>query len=849
VTRYKATEGLPGTGGCWLTTDAKGQLWFAKAGRVGVFRDGEFVTLLTLPERSVRIGQRRAGGVWICAGLRLLRYEEGEEPNQLQEIMPDRTGVEPSVLFEDRRGAVWIGTLAGGLFHYDGTNVVKAEASAGDVRGLVEDREGSLWFGIGGGGLNRLRSRVLELQGVESGLPVQTVRSVCEDTMGVMWAVAQNGALARFRNGKWSTMSTNEGWSGARATCVASDGGGGVWIGTYKGGLNRWDKGKISVLGRREGLAGDIVRSLLTDRAGNLWIGLEASNCLQRLHEGQLRTYEQPPNSRTIRTIAEDSSGNIWLGTTDGFLLRVKEETLVDETPGTLARPRPIRCLYATTDGSVWIAYSSAGLGRLRDGKFAQIGMEQGLPDNSLCGIGSDGQGALWFAADHGIFQVRQRELDALAEGKTGRVLSIVYGQDEALPNLQGNYGYGPNVARRRDGTIWFSMLTGVAVAHPDRVQPNRIPPPVLIERLMVDGRATRLLGEGSTLRVPPGYRKVDVEFTAPTFVAPENVQFQHRLKGWEEDWNEPTTQRHVSYPPLPHGEYVFQVRACNNVGVWSKTAAAVSLVVQPFFWQTWWFRLGTSTVLALALAWGVRRHERRRVRQRIAYLEQRHAIERERTRIARDIHDELGAGLAQIGLLADLGVAQPADAQQAQSSFSKIGVRARTAVGALDEIVWAANPRNDNLPRLADYLCHLADECFETGPIRCRKEVPTGLPPVPVGAELRHNLALAVKEALANVLKHSGAQNVWLRLSWEPPDLRVSVEDDGVGLPGSEPGQTADGLRNQLARMNDIGGTAEVQSAFGRGTKVSFHLRVPTQSGVHEPGKLRPPEHYGNNI
>ena len=128
-------------------------------------------------------------------------------------------------------------------------------------------------------------------------------------------------------------------------------------------------------------------------------------------------------------------------------------------------------------------------------------------------------------------------------------------------------------------------------------------------------------------------------------------------------------------------------------------------------------------------LAWGIRTHERRKLRQRLAELERQQAVERERARIARDIHDELGTGLTQIGLLADVGGMKPGDAQEAEANFTKIGERAREAVRSLDEIVWAANPRNDFLPRLADYLCHLVDDAFENSEVRCRKEVPTGLP------------------------------------------------------------------------------------------------------------------------
>jgi signal transduction histidine kinase len=161
------------------------------------------------------------------------------------------------------------------------------------------------------------------------------------------------------------------------------------------------------------------------------------------------------------------------------------------------------------------------------------------------------------------------------------------------------------------------------------------------------------------------------------------------------------------------------------------------------------------------------------------------------------------------------------------QGNLEKIQARARGAVSALDEIVWAVNPRNDNLTRLADYLCHVANDCFEVGPARCRKEVPTNLPPVPVGTDVRHNLMLAVKEALTNALKHSGARTVWLRLNWSDPELSVLVEDDGRGFDSGHVDSNGNGLRNQSTRMKDIGGIVEINSAVGRGTRVQFRVRL----------------------
>ena len=318
---------------------------------------------------------------------------------------------------------------------------------------------------------------------------------------------------------------------------------------------------------------------------------------------------------------------------------------------------------------------------------------------------------------------------------------------------------------------------------------------------------------------------------TALSFASSESVRFQTRLDGWDTDWTDAPNQRSATYPQLPAGDYEFHVEACNEAGVWNERGATLSFKVEPFIWQTWWFRVGTGAIVFTSRVWGIRTYERRKVQLRLEFLERQHAIKRERTRIARDIHDELGTGLTQIGLLADLGANKPANLAEVQNSFDKIGLRARTAISALDEIVWAANPRNDNLPRLADYLCHLADDCFDATSIRCRKEVPTGLPPLLLGTELRHNPAMAVKETLANVLKHSHANTVWLRLAWNAPELRITVEDDGVGFDAQEADPSGNGIGNQASRMKDIGGTVEVQAKPGTGTRIVFSVRVATSS------------------
>jgi signal transduction histidine kinase len=228
-----------------------------------------------------------------------------------------------------------------------------------------------------------------------------------------------------------------------------------------------------------------------------------------------------------------------------------------------------------------------------------------------------------------------------------------------------------------------------------------------------------------------------------------------------------------------------------------------------------------------VALGLAVRAFTQRTLRRRLQFLEMQNAVESERSRIAKDIHDDLGARLTQITLLSELGKTSAADPAKSEQHFDKIAGKARGVVQALDEIVWAVNPKNDNLVRLVDYICRFADECFESTAIRCWQEIPSSLPALPVRAEVRHNCFLATKEALHNVLKHSGASEVWLRVALEDQTLRLEIEDNGHGFVVAGADFTRSGLKNMKARTEEIGGAMDLRSTPPRGTRVQFTLRL----------------------
>ena len=845
LSRFGVDAGLPAPGRLSVATDAKGVLWFARGRAVGVFRQGRFQTLASLSEQVQRIAPAQGGGLWICGTSRLWKYQEGKRP-QAQQSLPEHTeAFTPTVLLEDRAGAVWLGTAEQGLFRSQGGPFEPAPTSHKSINCLLEDREGNLWVGTSGGGLDQLRPRAIELLSADAGLPFESVRSVCEDSQGATWLVTQNGTLIRQQGTNWFAFSDTYGFPGGHGTCVASDRAGAIWIGTRDRGLFRFQQGEFTIWDRSNGLGAGAVRSLLASSNGDLWLAMDSPVRLQQLHDGKLNSFNVP-KVRVLRAMAEDAAGNIWLGTSEGELLRVTNNAVADETPGNSMRLQSIRSLHGTPDGSLWIGYAGWGLGRLKAGRYSEITTDEGLNDNYISQIVSDDKGWLWLGGTRGLFRVRLEDLQAVAEGHAGRLRSIVYGRGDGLASFQASYDNSPAAIRGSDGRLRIATRSGLVVIHTENIRDNPEPPPVLLERVMVDGQTLATYPSYPPLReqtpavaalsgsgrlagaLRPAHRKIEFQFTALGLTAPENVHFRHRLEGFDEDWVESNPDRQASYSRLAAGNYRFRVIACNSAGVWNNAGAALSFEVLPFFWQTWSFQLGvlalfTSAVIALA-----RYVSFRRLHARLRLLEQQAALDKERARIAKDIHDDLGGSLTQVTMLLELALRDRATPDKFGAHVRQSLSAARQMLKSLDETVWAINPRNDTLPHLINYIAKFAVRFLHAADIRCRLDLPEHPPELAMTADVRHNLFLVVKEALNNTVRHGHASEVWLRINVGDEALEISVEDNGCGFEGATEDADADGLRNMRQRMNEMGGQFVLESRPGAGTRISFRLPWP---------------------
>ncbi len=833
VTSIGPEVNLPAATNTAIVLDAQNQLWIARDRRLGQIRAGQFTTLAELPSDKIYLAKSSAGGLWACAGLQVYKCADDGTLKSYGKLSVTSSGSDEAIPFEDRTATLWVGTSESGLFRYNGSEFENVATPQPRMFCLADDREGNLWLGTSTG-LDRVQPLAVQLEGPETGLPFGTVNSICEDGAGRIWAASGDGKLLAREADHWNPAKIE---LPEVPQCVAADLSDGIWIGARtRGRLFQWREGQLRPqnIGRADSTC--TVRALLATKTGDLWIGSTSPDRLQCLRDGRTINIPLPAAVGFLDSIADDGAGGIWAGSEKGGLVHIDSRNhLTDES--THAPGRSIRCLYPLPDRSLLIGYRSAGLARFSSGQLHFVTMANGLTEDTVSQIVADDEGWLWIGGDHGISRVRLQELNDLMEDKISKVQSFHYGADQGLPRLHARWSSSPGCTRTSDGRLWMPMETALAVIDPKRVREQPNPPPVQIQRVLVDDelvKSSTIFADAkfddsaaSTLKLPPGYSRLEIDFTALAFSAPESTRFRFRLDGFEKNWNEVTEPRRAVYPQLAAGEYYFRVIAGNADGIWNEQGTGFAVHIAPFVWDTWWFR-AIVAALALALILVLARYVTlRRLRRRLRELEQRSALDRERARIARDLHDDLGHGLTQIVLLSDLTSQDQPHSPERNGQLGQIAVTAKQGIKSLDEAVWAINPRNDTLPDLIDYLGNFAMQSLRAAGIRCQLDLPDHPPLLHVASEVRHSLFLSVKEAVTNVLRHAQATSVALAIALHESDLIITIADNGCGfVPGASRAEQ-DGLANMRDRMASIGGLFKVESAPGAGTKIQLNLAL----------------------
>ncbi len=799
--------------------DFQGKLWLTAQRSLKLFENEKWRDIPLPGTATLIAAPRREGGMWVAREARLRIVDPNGTSRDLG-LVPWRGQTRVTCIWEDSRQRLWIGTLGQGLYCYYRGEFKQVVPTASSIPCLLEDGQENIWVGTRGSGLVRVRQRQFFKHDMSTGLRNEFVRSLSEDKEGRVWMVTADGGLGWWQNGIWHALDETEGWRSYDALCVLPVHDGSVWISTIHRGLWQWNNGKLARRDFGGKAPSEPPMDLLEDKKNRLWMVTDNSGlfCAEKNNITRYTMKNGLP-SEHIRKLIEDEEGQIWACDWEGALAVLKNDRweILRKPSGHVDGARSM----AATKGSLWIGTTAGGLLHFKNGETTRISLEQGAPDVCIQQLLADGKGSLWGGTSHRLFRISLAQLNAVVEGKRDKVDAITFGRSDGLPDVSFAAWCDPRCWRGQNGELWFATANGAIHFQPEDL-PESKAPRALLEQALLDGKP---ISTAALKKLRPGPARLEFRFTAPCLTAPERVRFRYQMSGIDAHWVDAGTTRSVTYASIPAGDHVFSVIASSPEGVWSLQPATLELAVYPYFWQTTWFLAAVAAVIAGAAVWMIRRATVKRLRFRLEVMRQQQAVDRERARIAQDIHDELGANLTSIGLLADMGSRHKSDPAAVTRELDQISQTARESVAAMDAIVWALNPRNDSLDHFANYVSQFTREFFRPTNIRTRLDLPTNLPAHPMKTETRHQLFLIVKESFNNIVRHSEATEVNLELACDNNELRLTIADNGKGLSPNAGGEGHDGLVNLRHRIEGLGGKLKIESKNGQGARLEFAL------------------------
>jgi ligand-binding sensor domain-containing protein/signal transduction histidine kinase len=855
-----------------------GTIWFGTTHGIYFLQNGKIQRLLSIKNLQAKFCPDKSGRLWACDG-NLKRIDQREATNL--PVIAAKVPKSSRFVYCDTNDVFWIGTDYGvdnSLIQVEDGKVTTYPREAGPpgvVSTIFKDSWDNLWIGSYAGLSRFVDGGFVNLK-LSEGTPCR-IYCVYEDQERDIWVGSEEG-LTRLTPKRFKTISKAEGLSGNTVVSISPSRDGGVWVGLWGGGINHYLDGEISCLNKTNGLKYNYVMGATEARDGSLWAGADYSGPLQHISNGVVSIYGRDKgfiNNGAVEVLFKDKNGLLWIGTRNGlqtwdgkkFARFTTRDGLSNNhinvicqgagngmwigTDSGLTRwhdgkfenlgntnPRLkvlVLSLYQDTDDTLWIGTKRDGLLRWRDGKLQEFNRKSGLYDDAIYSILEDNHTNFWMNSSRGIFRINKRQVEVVGNDGEKVITSVAYGRADGIL-ASGQYRNNTQPAACKDirGRLWFRSTEGMVMVDPELMPINQRPPPVVIEEIN-DNHVN--LGPGKSPQdfsgsfvIPPGQGNLEIHYAALSYTASGKNIYRYKLDRVDADWVNADNSRVAKYNNLRPGKYRFQVVACNNDGVWNESGQVLTLIFKPHFWQTWWFAaLCGGSVLAI-VGGSVRYVTQRRLQRKLIQLEQRHAVERERSRIARDVHDELGSKLTEISFQGSIAQRNMNDVSETRRQIEQMSASAREAVSSLQEIIWAADPESDTLEGLVGHISHFAAEFFRVSEVNGDVFTPPHFPDQKIPAVMRHNLYLAVKEAINNSAKHAQATRILIRIVTHESSLEVLISDNGNGFmtaSGHEMNgkmkRTRHGLVNMRERLRAIGGQCEISSEPSQGTTVRF--------------------------
>jgi len=846
------TNDLPSLNFLQLLAAPDGRLWYVSAnGQLGCLAAGKCHAASASLDFVYTIALARDGGLWLTAkentdaDIQIYKYKDDKIAEELPPIPSSHSlgKSRPNALLEDSSGNVWCGTAADGVFFKPADGpwqrlLADRNFSKVETLCLMDDAGQSVWIGSRTSGLHQVVPQPLSAYFLPTDIDQNKLLTVCIRRDGSIWGGTDGAGIFRWHDDATNRLAEPQGLGGLRINSLLEDSRSNFWASTGAG-LFQLREGQFELVEKPVGRAS--VSALYEDSQGTLWAGTRGGLvCISDPEHKKFGPDSGLPVG-PILDITKDATGRFWVAVQGKGVFYQTENCFTNWSPADgsdFAREkwnggRNVCRLLPDKDSSIWVATYGDGLFRLQGNHFCIWSWEKdGLPSNHIFALLNDDSGNLWLSSENGIFGYARQ---ALLDYQSGKSLPVPrrLTQADGLPFKVCSGGSQPVAARFPDGRICFPDDSALVVFDPARwMHPPQAWPPA-IEQIRADGTIYSITST-QPVRMISGVRSLEINFTSPDMMSPNRLRFRYRLEGLDKEWIEAGSRRSAQYSRLPPGNYTFRVAACDAYGRWSKNDASLRLTIVPRFWETRWFQLGAGIFLvgaASLTAWQIERARSRRklaaLEKQRAVLEHERALERERARIARDIHDDLGASLTEVALLGDMAGSKTENPEEIRAKTRQISAAAREMSQSLEAIVWAVRPQNDTLRSLVKYMSRRTDELFEKNPRHYQFHAPDELPECSVHAEVRHNVFLAYKEALTNSLKHAQASLVQITVTCDRGMLRITVADNGWGFDPQDVRSEGTGLKNMRQRMEEIGGGFELESRPGYGTTARLHFSL----------------------
>ncbi|MEO8398356.1 MAG: two-component regulator propeller domain-containing protein [Ignavibacteriaceae bacterium] len=748
-----------------------------------------------------------------------------------------------------KNGELWVGTFGGGLnkFDYASEKFLKFvhdpnnlnSIGDNDVLSLLEDNSGILWIGSHlGEGVSKLSHNTVKFDRIgtatnnDKGLSDNVVWSIYKDTTDYIWVGTYRGGLDRIDK-KTNDVKVYENdpndknsISNNHVRAIKKDQTGNLWVGTYNGGLNKFDinKNKFYAYKKNQNdpnsIGANQIQAIYIDSNSTFWVGtfgggLNSFNQkFSNDNKIKFKKFMHDPHDKysisdnRVYSLFEDKDGYLWVGTFGGGLNKFdKKRELFFHYQNELGNKNSLSddrviCIYEDTKGNLWVGTYGGGLNKFDKNTetFKRYSSSSGLGTNSVYGILEDDNDNLWLSSDNGIFKFNI---------KTESFYN--YDLKDGLQSLEfsgGAYFKSP------DGHMYFGGINGLNFFHPDSIFENKFIPPIVITSVKILNK--RLKGEEREITLPYNKNFLTFEFAALDFTNPTDNHYSYKLEGLDKDWlTIDASMRIANYTDLSPGNYVFKVKGSNNDKVWNIKGAEINVTILPPFWATWWF---ISLCIIIA---GMSLYYLSTIRYKNLL-----SIEKLKTRLAADLHDNIGSGLTEISILSELAAKDvkqyPDRSSQELKTISDIS---RQLVDGMSDIVWIVNPKRDTLYDLIIRLKDSYNDFLGSMGISFKTNNLDKLKDVKLPIDYKQNLYLIFKEGLNNSIKHSKCTKIFLEANVRGEILEISLRDNGVGIENKRY-YSGNGMKNIETRAIALGGKLKWKSTE-EGTLIRFVGRM----------------------